>query len=322
MPHSNIVLAGNLERSIVHLCSYSHDGSDIAAAWIDGQLVNLTSLARRIDPRLPGTVLGWVEAGNDAEQQIDVLLGQRSDSDLIEDVRDENFLPPITRLPYSAICLAANYEDHLEEALAAARSRGQQVNFKRSPYPCYFTKDPRTICGPFDPIAIDERYSVKVDWEVELVVVIGKGGRDIKPSSAADHIFGYATFNDVSVRDVQSGRCQMWKGKNLMRSSPFGPFIVTRSSMSDTNHLFLRCWVNGELMQDSCTSRMTYSIPDIIADLSSGFELAPGDIISTGTGTGTGNSRSPQRFLQPGDVLESEMEGLGKQRNPIVAYEP
>ena len=300
------------------LCSYRYHGADVAAARVNDQLVDLTALAERVDPSLPRTVLDWITSDLDAAAQITAILDQRIDSDVISDENPANFLAPIPRLPYSVLALAANYDEHLEEARASHAARGEVFSFKPSEKPCYFTKDPRTIIGPFDDIELDANYTARLDWEVELAVVIGRGGRDIPAESALDHVFGYSAFNDVSARDI--ARCQIWKMKNTYRSSPFGPYIVTPDSIADPQDLAIQCWVNGELMQDSRTSKMTHFIPALIADLSSGFMLAPGDVIATGTCTGTGNSHVPQVYLQHGDILETEVEGLGRQRNVIRAY--
>lgn len=305
------------------LCTFTVAGAPRAGAVVDDTVVDLTAVAGRLDTRLPATLLGWVRRGRAAFGELAKLIVDATAVE-VRPLADISLMSPLPDLPRSVICVAANYRDHVMEAVAAAAARGQTID--PEPYlkaePSYFTKDPRSVCGPSDAIVVDPSYSTMVDWEVELAVVIGgtvsgDPATDVTPEAAMDHVFGYATFNDVSVRDIQRARVQMWKGKNLRGSSPFGPYIVTADDV-DPRDLALRCWVNGELKQEGRTTAMIHGIPALVADLSRGFQLDPGDVIATGTTVGTGNAQNPPQFLASGDVLESEIEGLGRQRNKIV----
>lgn len=299
-------------------CTFRSTYGATPGVVVGDQVMDLGAVAARAANGLPETLLGWIRQGDRALATIAELCDGARALDW-SPLDRADLITPIPDLPRSVLCVAANYRDHVMEAVAAAAARGQVID--PTPYlesdPSYFTKDPRSTCGPYDVITIDPSYSTMVDWEVELAVVIGGDALDVAPDDALAHVFGYATFNDVSVRDVQRERVQMWKGKNLRGSSPFGPFIVTRDEFS-TADVRLRCWVDGDLMQDGTTGEMIHDIPSLVSDLSRGFPLQPGDVIATGTTVGTGHSQNPPRFLVAGDVLETEVEGLGRQRNLIA----
>jgi 2-keto-4-pentenoate hydratase/2-oxohepta-3-ene-1,7-dioic acid hydratase in catechol pathway len=159
----------------------------------------------------------------------------------------------------------------------------------------------------------------KLDWEVELGVIIGRGGRNIAEADAMKQVFGYTVINDVSAREVQRQHGQQWfKGKSLDGSCPMGPWIVTADEVPDPHVLRVTCRVNGVTKQDANTRQMYFRIPRIIAELSAGLTLEPGDVISTGTPAGVGHARTPPEFMAPGDLLETEVEGIGLLRNRIV----
>jgi 2-keto-4-pentenoate hydratase/2-oxohepta-3-ene-1,7-dioic acid hydratase in catechol pathway len=166
-------------------------------------------------------------------------------------------------------------------------------------------------------VPFDASVSTSLDWEVELGVIIGKGGKNIKEADAMQHIFGYTVINDVSWRDLQRRHGGQWhKGKSLDGTCPMGPCVVTADSIDPTN-LRVTCRVNGVTKQDSNTKFLYFKLPRLIAELSAGMTLEPGDIISTGTPEGVGFARTPPEFMKPGDLLETEIEGIGVMRNPI-----
>ena len=166
--------------------------------------------------------------------------------------------------------------------------------------------------------ALHEECTARLDWEVELAVVIGRAGANIREADAAAHVFGYAVANDVSARDLQRAHGNQWlKGKSLDGSSPMGPWIVTRDEIADPQALALECRVNGVVKQRSNTRHQVFRIPRILAELSQGMTLLPGDVVFTGTPDGVGNARQPPEYLQDGDLLESEIEGIGVLRNRI-----
>ena len=185
------------------------------------------------------------------------------------------------------------------------------------PAPIYFTKPPTTIIGPGEAIPYPQGLTTRLDWEVELGVIIGIGGRDIPEVRALDHVFGYTVVNDISARELQFRTSQWFKGKSLDGSCPMGPVIITADEIPDPQRLRLRLSVNGTAKQDSNTSDMIFSVARIVADLSAGMTLEPGDCISTGTPQGVGDGRKPPEYLHPGDVVEAEVERIGVLRNPV-----
>jgi 2,4-didehydro-3-deoxy-L-rhamnonate hydrolase len=294
----------------MRLCSFAApDGPRPGVLVDDGTVLDLTELARDLGPAAPSGILGWIEA---APGELDRLL-ERADRDrAARPLADLTLLSPLGRPPRSPICVGANYREHIAESEAVVGDLALPDD------PVYFTKDTRSICGPFDDIPVDPLVTSQLDWEVELAVIIGTAGRDIPRSSALAHVFGYAVLNDVSARDVQLSSSQWWKGKSLEGSSPLGPYLVTRDEVPDPQDLGLSCWVDGELKQQSTTGHMIHDVAAIIADLSRYLTLEPGDVISTGTPEGVGLARQPQEWLTPGALLESEITGLGRQANRIV----
>ena len=183
--------------------------------------------------------------------------------------------------------------------------------------PVIFTKAPTTVTGPFDDIVVDRAVTQQVDWEVELGAIIGKTGRNIPKSDALSHIFGYTVINDVSARDLQQQHMQWFKGKSLDGFCPMGPLVVTADEFGDPQTKQLQLRVNGVTKQDASTAKMIFAVDVIIEWLSKGLTLEAGDIIATGTPEGVGMGRTPQEFLANGDVLETEVEGIGTLRNRI-----
>jgi len=183
--------------------------------------------------------------------------------------------------------------------------------------PVIFTKAPTTVTGPFDDIVVDRAVTQQVDWEVELGAIVGKTGRNIPKSDALSHIFGYTVINDVSARDLQQQHMQWFKGKSLDGFCPMGPLVVTADEFGDPQTKQLQLRVNGVTKQDASTAKMIFAVDLIIEWLSKGLTLEAGDIIATGTPEGVGMGRTPQEFLANGDVLETEVEGIGILRNRI-----
>ena len=225
---------------------------------------------------------------------------------------------PIPRPPRNVFCVGWNYSEHFEEGKQARGQSGPQLAPQEIPqFPSLFTKNPATVVGPDAPVIFPAPHSEQLDWEAELAVVIGKGGRDIAEAAAMSHIFGYTCANDVSVRDVQRRHGGQWfKGKNFDTHLPMGPWIVTADDL-DPSDLAIRSRVNGVGKQDSRTKFMVFKIPRLIAEISAGCELWPGDMIITGTPAGVGFARTPPEYLKVGDVVEVEIEGIGVLRNPI-----
>ena len=220
---------------------------------------------------------------------------------------------PIRRPAKNIICLGLNYSSHVKESAAA---RGREV--KMPEHPVFFTKSPTTANGPFDPIPWDPSVTEQVDYEAELGVIIGVGGKNIPRAHALDHVFGYTVINDVSARELQMRHLQWFKGKSLDGFCPMGPVVVTADEFGNPQAKKIGTRVNGIEKQNSTTANMIFPVDVIIEVLSKGMTIEAGDIIATGTPEGVGLGRTPQEWLKDGDMVETEIEGIGTLRNQIV----
>ena len=229
-------------------------------------------------------------------------------------LREVHLLAPLPRPRKNVMCLGLNYAEHAEESLAA---RGKIAQLPE--HPVVFTKAATSIIGPYDDIPYDARVSTQLDWEVEMAVVIGAGGRHISRDRALDHVFGYTVINDISARDLQFRHKQYFLGKSMDGSCPTGPCIVTADEVGDPQCLNLRCWVNGVLKQSSNTRHQIFDVATVISTLSRVLTLESGDIISTGTPAGVGFARQPPEFLKPGDVVDSEVDRIGRIHNTVTS---
>jgi 2-keto-4-pentenoate hydratase/2-oxohepta-3-ene-1,7-dioic acid hydratase in catechol pathway len=223
-------------------------------------------------------------------------------------------LAPIPVLPRNAFCVGRNYVDHVKEGAAA-----RNVDLKLPEAPQFFTKATHTLIGPEADVRLDEKVTRRMDYEVELALVIGRGGRDIPAEAAFDHIFGYSIANDVTARDLQKRHDQWFKGKSLDTTLPFGPWIIDREEIGDPTTLEVSMTVNGEERQRARVSQMIFDIPTIIASLSAGLTLEPGDVIATGTPSGVGFAMNPPQYLKGGDVMVARIDRIGELRNRVVA---
>ena len=206
------------------------------------------------------------------------------------------------------ICIGLNYADHAAES-------GMAV----PPEPVIFLKATSAICGPNDPIIIP-RTSVKTDWEVELAVIIGKTAKYVSETDAMDHVAGFAVSHDVSERAFQTERSGQWtKGKSCDNFGQLGPWLVTRDEVADPQNLPMWLTLNGQVMQNGSTRTMVYGVKFLVSYLSQFMSLHPGDVISTGTPPGVGMGMKPPRFLRAGEVVELGIEGLGQQRQDVIA---
>jgi 2-keto-4-pentenoate hydratase/2-oxohepta-3-ene-1,7-dioic acid hydratase in catechol pathway len=214
-------------------------------------------------------------------------------------------MAPIPWPRKNVVLLGVNYREHVDEG-AKARS----LDIKYPEHPVFFTKPATSVIGHMGKV-IHHKATERLDWEVELAVVIGKNGRDIPKDKAYDYVFGYSVCLDMTARDLQRIHGQWFKGKSLDSFCPIGPWIIHKSAVPDPQQLRLVCRVNGEVMQDGNTRDMIFDIGTTIESLSKGMTLQPGDIISTGTPSGVGFARTPPVFLKPGDKIEGEVEGIG-----------
>ena len=255
----------------------------------------------------PKTMIEWMAAAEELEDRY------RSVKNTIDIVPIDNscLTAPIPKLLGNVMCLGKNYAAHAEETAGTGSSSVE------SGYPLVFTKGTNTINGPYANIPYDSSVSSEIDWEVELAVIVGRECLNVDVVDSLSYVFGYTVLNDISARDIQYRHKQFYLGKSLNGSCPMGPWIVTADEIVDPQCLDIKCWVNGELMQESNTSDQIYTVAETISIFSKGHTLFPGDVIATGTPAGVGFVRKPPRFLVPGDVLESEVEGIGRMRNVV-----
>jgi len=283
------------------LLMFRHDGEPRLGALRPGhddEVVDLSEVARDL--------LGVIDAGEPGLEHARQVAASASASPL----KELTLLPPLDAPRGNIIAMGRNYQKHAEET-------AQDGDVKA---PTIFTKAITCITGPYDDISIDPSVSDKIDWEVELGVVIGKRGANIPRGDAMSHVFGFFVLNDVSARDIQNAwGGQYFKGKSLDRSCPIGPWVVTRDEAPDPRNLDLRLTVNGVVKQEGNTRDMIHAVDAIIEWASRGMTLLPGALIATGTPDGVGFTRTPPEFLHPGDVMETQVSGIGVLRNRMVA---
>ena len=263
----------------------------------------------------PKDILAVVDSGAEGLERLRELVssGTAARASAVHRLAELTLLPPLDPPRGNVLAIGRNYQKHAEEGARA-------LNEKVGP-PTIFTKAVTTIIGPYDDVPIDASVSDNMDWEVELGVVVGRSGRNIKRQHALDHVFGYTVVNDVTARDIQRGWGGQWfKGKSMDGSCPTGPWVVTADEVPDPTSLQLHLRVNGELKQDANTEDMIYPVDALIEWLSVGMTLLPGMLIATGTPEGVGFARTPPEFLHPGDLLETEVEGIGTLRNRVVVF--
>ena len=261
----------------------------------------------------PDGMLGLIEAGTAALERIQKLLSKGGELPTVPQDAVE-ILAPIPRPRKNVFCVGRNYREHAAESF---RAIGKELLLPDTPN--IFTKAVTSVNGPFADIPYQPDVSEQVDWEVELAVVIGLGGRHISREQALAHVFGYTVLNDVTARDIQNRSGIQWfQGKSLDGFCPMGPCLVTSDEIPDPQNLLLHLEVNGVAKQDDSTSHMLFDVAALIAHLSALLTLEPGDIIATGTPAGVGFARTPPEFLHPGDLLESTIEGIGTMRNHVV----
>jgi 2-keto-4-pentenoate hydratase/2-oxohepta-3-ene-1,7-dioic acid hydratase in catechol pathway len=278
-------------------------------------MIDVAAALAGASPYAPSTLTGLIAAGPDIWQRA-ATLTDLTDADLrahAHPLASIRWHAPIPRPAKNVFCLGLNYAAHAKES---SQARGREM--KIPTVPVIFTKAPTTVSGPFDDVAVDRRVTQQVDWEVELGVVIGAGGRNIARADALRHVFGYTVINDLSARDLQQAHLQWFKGKSLDGFCPMGPVVVTADEFGEPQNKRLRLRVNGTTKQDGHTSNMIFPVDVIIEWLSKGLTLEPGDVIATGTPEGVGMGRTPQEFLADADVVETEVEGIGVLRNRIV----
>ena len=224
---------------------------------------------------------------------------------------------PIPRPRRNIFCVGKNYHAHAKEFAGSGFDSSAKAGGDIPADPIIFSKVPECVVGPGDTIRIPSEVSTAIDYEAELCVVIGRGGKGITESDAMAHVWGYTIVNDVTSRDWQ-GRHQQWlMGKSFDTFCPMGPWLVSADEL-DGQAAQVRCWVNGEERQNASTRDLIFGIPKLIATLSAGITLYPGDLIATGTPVGVGIGFKPPRYLQAGDVVRIEIDGIGVLENPVL----
>nr|WSX48673.1 fumarylacetoacetate hydrolase family protein [Streptomyces sp. NBC_00974] len=282
-------------------------------AQVDDLVVDLATLADRAGVQLPTDLLSFVQAGAAAQATARRLLADGPAGRPAEAVRrlDEVSLRAPLR-PGKIIGVGLNYVEHVEES-----SRSLDTDKERPSRPVLFSKPATAVTGPGQPILHNADLTAQLDWECELAVVIGRTAFRVSEEEAYDHIFGYSIVNDISARDQRrSGQWFFSKGQDSY--APFGPAVVTADEIPDPMDLDLSLRVNGVTKQKSNTRHMLFPIARLIADISAGVTLEPGDVIATGSPAGVGAGMVPPEFLHPGDIVEATVEGIGTLTNPVV----
>lgn len=282
------------------LISFKHAGRETWGAVVDGKVIELAAASGC------ATLADFV--GSEAYAKRETLLKGQQPIGAFDDVE----LLPVIPQPEKIWCAVRNYMDHHQEAIASGLQR------ELSDFPPLFLRTWRSQTAHKAPIVLP-RVSETLDWEGELAVIIGKGGRDIAEADAYKHVAGYACYNEGSVREWQFHAKQIASGKNFESTGGFGPWMVTADEIEPGRRLKLEVRLNGETVQSSDTGHMIFNTARLISYCSTISTLSPGDVIVTGTPAGVGFARKPPRYMKAGDVCEVEIESIGILRNPIVA---
>jgi len=299
------------------LVSY-RSGPEAAARLgiLDGPFViDVEKLGQLENVSLPDSMLDLIEAGPYTLSTLGDLLkrSERRPVDGTLPIANVALLAPIPRPRKNIFGIGLNYVEHVEES-----SRSLDTSKNLPDKPVIFSKPPTTVIGPGDAVQHNKAITQQLDWEVELAVIIGTTCRRVREQDALAHVFGYSVLIDISARDCR--RAGQWiysKGQDTY--APFGPCIVTADEVGDPHTLDLWLSVNGVMKQKSNTRHMLFKVQQLIADISAGMTLEPGDIIATGTPSGVGAGRKPQEWLWPGDVIEAGVQRIGELRHPVVA---
>jgi 2-keto-4-pentenoate hydratase/2-oxohepta-3-ene-1,7-dioic acid hydratase in catechol pathway len=292
----------------MQLISY-RAGSDIRLGVRDANgVVDLQQAAQASGNDLPSDMNALIALGDAG-----LDLAERAVASGKGRVEGSVRLAPPLRLHKNVFCIGRNYKAHIEEGY---RARGEEPVYPK--YLEIFSKPPTTLAGHEDDIRWDSAFTQRLDYEVELALVIGKAGRRITPDRAAEYIYGYTVANDVSAREVQMNHGQWFLGKAMDTACPLGPVIVPARDIANPQNLRLMTRVNGEVRQDSNTSDMLYNIGRILEILTAGTTIEPGDVIITGTPSGVASGMVPPKWLKDGDVVECEIEQIGILRNRVV----
>ncbi len=284
-------------------------------AVVNDLVIDVEDLGAANGEEMPCSMLELIDSGRPGLAALQALVDQAGDTPPIhtaEALSNVTLLAPIPRPRKNIWGIGLNYVEHVAES-AKTLDTSKDLPDK----PVLFTKPPTSVIGPGGAIDHDANMTAQLDWEVELAVIIGSSAKKIRKQDALDHVFGYSVMIDVSARDNRrSGQWIFSKGQDTY--APFGPCIVTADEIPDPHNLVLWLTVNGVEKQRGNTRNMLFKVDHLIADISTGMTLEPGDIIATGTPEGVGAGRSPQEWLWPGDVVVAAVEGIGTIRHPVV----
>jgi 2-keto-4-pentenoate hydratase/2-oxohepta-3-ene-1,7-dioic acid hydratase in catechol pathway len=271
---------------------------------------------KKANSKLPGDMLSLIEGGPSALKAVkkayEAALKSKK-AGLWTPLKSAKLLAPIPAPRKNVFCVGRNYKLHIEEG---ARARGVEPTYPKVPE--FFSKPRTTVVGNDAPVLRHAANTQKLDYEVELAIVIGKKVTNLPPDKAMGAIFGYTIVNDVTARDAQTAHGQWFKGKSFDTFCPVGPCIVTADEFGDPSGHRISLTVNGQIRQDSTTADLLFNVPAIVSYLCASLTLEPGDIIATGTPSGVALGMTPQLWLNVGDVVEASVEGIGTLRNKIV----
>lgn len=272
------------------------------------KVIDLTNLGESYD--YFDSLLNFVQGGESALNTLNELLKSPFHDSELKSLEEVSLLSPIPKPIKNIYCVGLNYEKHTEEF---TKSKNNTIE-----HPIIFSKTPTTVIGHEGEIDLHVDVTKEVDYEAELGVIIGTGGKNIKKENAYDHVFGYTIINDITARDLQRKHQQWLIGKSLDTFCPIGPHVVHKSEISDPENLNISCKINGEVRQSSNTKHMIFGIEELIATISKGHTLQAGDIIATGTCEGVGMGFDPPKYLKEDDIVEVEIEKIGVLRNSTV----
>ena len=246
------------------------------------------------------------------------LAGQLPLSTISHEFSKIQLLAPVPRPRRNIFCVGKNYHEHAKEFSHSGFDSSAKAGEDIPTCAILFTKPPESVTGPNTNVIIPTAISTAIDYEAELTIIIGRGGKGISEADALQHVWGYTAINDVTARDWQQRHKQWFLGKSFDTFCPMGPWVVTADQMV-ADDISVKCWVNGELRQNSNTKDLIFDIPNLIATISAGITLYPGDIIATGTPAGVGIGFKPPKYLVNGDVVKIEMGGIGVLENTFIA---
>ncbi len=297
------------------LATFKSQGSHAKIGIVQGDVIlDIEAFGFKTNFKFPTTMLELIDSGPEVLQRLIKMVNASAENlraSVSIPIAEVELLAPIPKPRKNIIGIGLNYTEHIAES-----ARTLDTSNELPQQPVIFSKPPTAVTATGKPILLNPKLTQQLDYEVELAVIIGKGGKYIPKESALEHVFGYTVINDVSARDCRrAGQWIVSKGQDTF--APMGPFLVTADEIPDAQNLNLSLKLNGIEMQNSNTQFMLFSIADLIQDLSTVFTLEPGDIIATGTPAGVGAGRNPQQWMWDGDVVEATVERIGTLINTV-----